>query len=439
MRKEKNVQLITDNDFCISCGACKHACPYQEIQIVLNARKQIYEPEIQNPVSCETCPDHACLLVCPGYEENFVELADWKDPQQPVGPYHALYTGHSISNETRARASSGGMIKEICRYYLEHHLADGIITLRHKDGLDYEPDVYSSVEDILQSPASIYHSINFEQAIELLKTRVGKFVLIANPCQLTSIRKWQNLSSSSMRAEIVAIVGLICGWMYTRHSVQHFCHAVGIDYNSLTNATYRGGDNMGLLRLSTTSRTYEFSRQPVYKHHSYTAQYKAAFSRMYNIKRCLLCVEHINYLADVVVGDAWLKRFANDTLGTSLVLARSQVLNDHLLNMVAEGRIHLDEATLEDVLVSQHNEEKVVGALRMINKLQSQGHFVPCYTMPRSNTQMPGTSLWFKNYIKPLIFRLLTFNGMGLMWYRIRVFLAHIRLQVQKQVYRSYR
>ena len=34
--------------------------------------------------------------------------------------------------------------------------------------------------------------------------------------------------------------------------------------------------------------------------------YQVAFDRLFNTPRCHLCVNHSNFLADIVVGDAWL-------------------------------------------------------------------------------------------------------------------------------------
>ena len=96
-----NVNLITDNDLCVSCGACKHACPYQEIDLKLNVAKGLYEPFIKNVVTCLTCDNQPCLQVCPSYEEDFVSLANWSDPTQRIGPVAAIYTGYSTNRDIR--------------------------------------------------------------------------------------------------------------------------------------------------------------------------------------------------------------------------------------------------------------------------------------------------------------------------------------------------
>jgi coenzyme F420-reducing hydrogenase beta subunit len=423
----RNIQLITSNDLCISCGACKHACPYGNIEIYLNGIKGFYEPVVTDFDLCSSCTTQACLKVCPSYEENFVELSNWKDPKQKIGPSHAIYIGHSTSPEIHARASSGGIIKEICRYYLEEKKVDAVITLRHFENLEYKPDLYTSIESVLNTPGSIYHNISFEEVFKILKDKEGKYLLIATPCQLTSIIKWQSLYPEQSLGTIEISIGLICGWTFTRHSLQHFCNAVKVNYDELQNVTYRGGDRVGKLTLTTRDQTLLFSRRPRYPYDKHAASYKIAFSRTYNSKRCLLCVEHLNYLADIVVGDAWLDKFKNEGLGTSIVIVRNPELDHILQKMVEVGRISLEEASEKEVIESQSSDLAFgISARQIINKMKSKGRFVPLYHLPTEDVGYPSTKVWYKNYLRPLVFRFFTWHGLGTIWFTVRVIWYHI-------------
>jgi coenzyme F420-reducing hydrogenase beta subunit len=425
----QNIQLITDNDLCISCGTCKHACPYQEISIVFSATKGIYEPSVADSQTCLKCEEHPCLKVCPSYEEDFVTMANWKDPQKKIGPWAAIYTCYSTSEAVRLRSSSGGIIRELSRYYLTELLVDGIITLRHTDGLEYEPSLYTSIDDLItNSPGSIYHNINFEKAVEILKTTPGRFMLIATPCQLTSIYKWQQIYRETMQGSIEITVGLICGWMYSRHTVNHFARYMGLNPNTLINATYRGGDSIGNFELTDASGCkHTYYRRPSYREHAHTAPFKVAFSRTYATKRCLLCTEHLNYLADIVVGDAWLARFRDDKLGTSIVIVRNPDANKAFQHLSTQGRIQIQLASEEDVVESQSEYFAFsIPARQIINKLNRQGKFTPKYILPYAEDGLPSFSIWFKNYLNPAFFRFVTRKGLGYPWFLWRVLLFHV-------------
>ena len=380
-----NVNLITDNDLCVSCGACKHACPYQEIDLKLNVAKGLYEPFIKNVVTCLTCDNQPCLQVCPSYEEDFVSLANWSDPTQRIGPVAAIYTGYSTNRDIRVRSSSGGITRELCRYYLESGLADGIITLKHNTALDYEPYTYTSIDELIeQMPCSVYHNINFENAIEILKNTRGKFVLIGSPCQVTSIRKWQQTCSDQNSGRIEMTIGFICGWMYSRHTVSHYAKYMGINYENLKDVTYRGGDSIGNFVLTASSGAeYSFFRRPQFLKHKHAAPFKIAFSRTYASKRCLLCVEHLNFLADMVVGDAWLERFHEDKIGTSIVIVRNLKAMAVFNQLSAEGHVELTSASENDVTESQSEYFAFSAPARqIINRLKASGKFVPVFHLP---------------------------------------------------------
>lgn len=419
-----NIKLITDNDLCVSCGACKHACPYQEIQIRLNETKEIYEPVIANISTCLTCDNQLCLQVCPSYEEDFISMANWTDASQRIGPVEAIYTGHSTSRDIHIRSSSGGIIRELCRHYLESGFVDGVITLKHIAGLDYEPHLYTSINELIENmPGSIYHNVNFENAIEILKNTTGKFALIAGPCQLTSVRKWQHACSNQNVGKIEVAIGFICGWMYSRHTVKHFARYKGIKYENLTDVSYRGGDNIGNFILKDSSgQEHKYYRRPEAFKHDHVAPFKVAFSRTYVCKRCLFCVEHLNFLADIVVGDAWLDRFQNDKMGTSIVIVRNNSAIAVFDQLSAKGRILLETASEDDVVASQSEYFAFsTPARQIVNKLRTQGKFSPVFRLPYPENSHPKFAVWYKNYLNPALFRFFTWRGLGYPWFLCRI------------------
>jgi coenzyme F420 hydrogenase subunit beta len=430
-----NVGLITENDLCISCGACPHACPYDNIAIEMNAAKGMYEPVIRAVSPCETCADQPCLRVCPSFEEDFVELADWTDPAQRIGPAAAVFTGWATDPQTRLRASSGGIVGELCRHYLDTEGLDGIITLRHVEGLDYEPAVYESTEQLLgEAPGSIYHNIDFGGAIEILRTRTGRFGLIASPCQLTSIVKWQRECPEQVRATLAVTIGFICGWMYSRQTLDHFARYVGVEPDTLRDVSYRGGNAVGnLVLIDDRGAPHSFARRPRPFVHPHAPPFRVAFSRTYAPKRCLMCTEHLNYLADIVVGDAWLPRFADDQEGTSIVTVRNPALLPVLQRLSAAGRIALTPASEQDVVDSQGEFFAFsTQARQMANRLAARGEFVPHFHLPYREDRLPRFRDWYRNHLNPQLFRKVTRWGFGYPWFRLRVFLFRVRMHLKR-------
>ena len=423
MQSPPGIQLITRDDLCVGCGACVHACPAETISMAENAATGLVEAAIADTAACANCPA-PCLDVCPSHEEDFVELAGWTDPAQRIGPWHRIYTGHSLDESLRRRSSSGGVIRELCRHFLAGGEVDGVITLGHDQGLDYTPRVYRDIDALVaESPGSIYHSIGFEAALGILREQPGRFLLICTPCQLSSIRKWQRRFPDGLRGEIACTIGLICGWLYSRKSVEHFGRHMGVARGEIRDATYRGGDAIGSFTLVTDRARRAWWRRPQPGEHDHAAPYRVAFSRKYSCRRCLLCVEHLNYLADIVVGDAWLPRFEGDALGTSIVVVREPGRERALEALREGGRLHLEPATEEDVIASQ-GDYFAFGddAQRVMNRLRRDGAgFVPSFTVQNPVRDLPSREVWRRNHVEPARQRAWIRAGLGYPRYRVQV------------------
>jgi coenzyme F420 hydrogenase subunit beta len=386
----------------------------------LNRFKGLYEPVVSGADQCLKCPDKPCLKVCPSYEEDFIELANWTEAAQEIGPYHSIYTSFSYDRANRLKSSSGGFIREILGKLIRMGVADSVITLKHSEGLEYEPSLYEKDDSFDAMPGSIYHNINFEKAIEILKTRSDRVILVATPCQLTSIKKWERLFSSEMKASIACTIGLICGWMFSRRSLEHFTKAEGIDFQSVSNVTYRGGDKIGNLVIGTPSGPRSFSRRPRLRD-SHFSSFRIAFSRSYNSRRCLLCAEHLNYLADISVGDAWLSAFDKERDGISLVIVRNRSFDPAIQELKTEGRIQLSPATVADVIESQSRDiAKGIGARKLMAHLKTSGQFSPHIRLPLPDVTEPSLRLLFSKELFPSFVRRLNRGPFGYIFYRIR-------------------
>jgi hypothetical protein len=64
-------------------------------------------------------------------------------------------------------------------------------------------------------------------------------------------------------------------------------------------------------------------------------------------------VNHSNFLADIVVGDAWLPSTLTTKTGISLIIARSPDARDEMERMEARGAIVLTEVGRDEILESQ--------------------------------------------------------------------------------------
>lgn len=341
LRVVDDLSPVLANDLCIACGACVAADPSLELR--LHPQKKMYEP---------TGPGNAtAAAVCPAVQVDFVALQNRLFPDAsrtgPLGAIESIYLAQSLDRERNVKASSGGLIKELLLAYLADPNVNGAIVLAHSGGLLFEPKLITKAEEVDQLPGSIYHNIPFDKALKLLSETPGRYVLVAIPCQLEGIFNYIYKVRPELRERIYATIGLICGWTYTHHAIEAICDYKGSDASTIKDISFRGGGPVGRLRIAhadgvetTVHRRVDFS-------------YQVAFDRAFNTPRCHFCVNHTNFLADVVVGDAWLPSTLMTKTGISLVICRSKGAAAMLRGLVDGKRIRVVEASDDDIVESQ--------------------------------------------------------------------------------------
>jgi coenzyme F420 hydrogenase subunit beta len=331
---------VLASDLCIGCGACVFADPSLELQ--LDPVKLIYEPSHAGNATAAS--------VCPAVQVDYRGLQDRLFPgaeQTPYGVVHSVVLAQSTDEDRNLRASSGGLIKELLIALLERDDVDGVIALGHVEGLAFEPRLLTAVDEVDRLPGSIYHNLPKHRVLELLREHDGRFVLVGIPCELEGIFQYVHTLEPRLAERIATTVGLLCGWQYSHHALKAICEFKGIEFDAITDVSYRGGGPVGKLRIRTADgRTTSASRRVDFG-------YQVAFDRTFNTPRCHLCVNHSNFLADIVVGDAWLPSTVATRTGISLVINRTAAADGLLRELETAGRVVCNDVTVEEIKESQ--------------------------------------------------------------------------------------
>jgi coenzyme F420 hydrogenase subunit beta len=337
---DDSLQGVLDSGMCIGCGACALVDP--SIEIRLNPDRLIFEP------------DHAsgpeAAAVCPAVRVDFESLHAELFPGRTAGPYgvvESVFLAQSTNLQRNRAASSGGLIKELLLELVDRPDVDGVIALDHVDGIEFAGRLIRTADEIDRLPGSIYHNLVQTPSAELLRRFEGKFVLVAIPCQLEGLYNYIQRVEPMLRHRIHTTIGLLCGWQYSHHSINAIARYNRIDPERITDISYRGGGPIGPLRITTDDgEVHSVNRRVNYG-------YQVAFDRHMNTPRCHLCVNHGNFLADIVVGDAWLPNTLRSKTGVSLVTCRKPATVELLQRLSDDGRVILAEASTEEIRLSQ--------------------------------------------------------------------------------------
>lgn len=339
MPETRDLSGVIASGLCIGCGACVMADP--TLRLRLDEETQMFEPS--GPGNADAA------AVCPAVSVDFIGLQERIFPGRPStehGVVEAVLLAQSTDYGRNLAASSGGLIKELLLDYLARGEVDGVIALREVGGLRFEPTMITGLEEVDSLPGSIYHSVDLSGALRLLAETEGRFVLVAIPCQLEGIYSYIYRMAPHLRERIHSTIGLLCGWLYSHHAIRAICEFKGIDFDSIEHISYRGGGPVGPLRVITPEGETKISRRVDFS-------YQVAFDRSFNTPRCHLCVNHSNFLADIVVGDAWLPSTVASKTGISLLICRKPETVPRIRRLAEQNRIQLTDVTVEEITESQ--------------------------------------------------------------------------------------
>ena len=362
--------------WCIGCGACVAADP--SLSLILSDDNRCFEPD--------GVGNAAARAVCPAVKVDYEGLHEWRFPGSEVtvhGVVNKVILAQSVDRDRNLQASSGGLIKELLIGLLARPDIDGAIVLAAQGGLDFAPLLVRDAQAIDDLPGSVYHSVPYAEALRLLRDNDGRFALVGIPCQLEGVYTYIRDQAPELAQRVAFTIGIICGWLYTHRALDAMRQFKGID-SAIKTIAYRGEGPVGPLAIDCEDgRRLRINRRT-------DLDYMVAFDRSFNINRCHVCVNHVNWLADIAVGDAWLTRTAATATGVSIVIARSAQGSVLLEALVASGRLRSAPAGVEDIVESQ-SRGLVFGDVAYSYQalLRNEGRFVPALDGPnRSAAQL---------------------------------------------------
>lgn len=360
-----DLSVVLENDLCIGCGACVAADPTLELR--LSPTKLIFEPSHAGTAQA--------AAVCPAISVDYSHLQSMRFPgskQGPFGVVESVMLAQSVDYDRNLKASSGGLIKELLMALLQREDVDGAIVLGHVAGLNYEPKVITSADQVDGLPGSIYHNLPKQRVLQLLDELEGSYVLVAIPCELEGIFNYIYTTAPDLETKIHSTIGLLCGWQYSHHALRAICEFKKIDFDAITDLSYRGGGPVGKLRITTSDGAVMAVNRRV------DISYQTAFDRHFNTPRCHLCINHANFLSDVVVGDAWLPSTVGTRTGISLIISRTRSADLLMRDLAQEGRIAMTEVSTAEIEESQtHRIAFGDFSYAYANYLRKLGRFVP--------------------------------------------------------------
>lgn len=345
----KTIDSVLKNKLCTGCGTCIGLCPNKALGLTLDYERGAYLPKL-NKERCTECS--ICYEVCTGSGINFESLNKKIFGKKPnnvlIGNYLNCYTGYATDRKIRYNSASGGIITQLLIFALEVGMIDGALVtkMRWNEPLKPEPFIAKTKYEIIEASKSKYCPVSTNIALSEILENDGKFAVVGLPCHIQGVRKAE-LINRKLKERIVLHLGLLCSHVPTFWATELLLQRMGVEKSEIVRLDYRGEGWPGSMRILLKDGTKKMLQQPL--------SWNFLSLDFFTPRRCLMCSDGLNELADLSFGDAWLPEFSKDKLGTSLLIARSSIGERLLEKARLAGKIELEEILPDKVIQSQLN------------------------------------------------------------------------------------
>ena len=340
----RNIRSVVRRGLCTYCGTCYAFCPRNNI-LITRDRKDHPKPTVADEAVCRGCG--LCLRICPGAELDMDQLASEtfaaKASDASLGVVKRVVLTRACDTAIREKAAAGGTVTALARFALDEGLAGGVLAT----GLGTAEDplapfsIVATDRETVASCAGSHYQLHPTNAALRGALDGRQVAAVGLSCHVQGLRKAMR-EVPAAREGVSLIIGLFCGHNMDPLGTEHLLRRLGIPRHRLSRLRYRTRGMPG--RLEATSRdgrTFSIPRP----------QWSYALSLFEN-RRCSLCPDPFNELADISVGDAFLPELRGQG-GWNVTIVRSE-RGDRLVRRAEEaGILEVRDADTDAVTRSQ--------------------------------------------------------------------------------------
>lgn len=361
-----NITYTLTSSLCTGCGICQGACPSHAIHMVV--RKGRFIPQIDTSLCKNSKGCHRCYDACAGLGINLMQIAKgdlyFNDTKHDdyIGNYISCHTGYSTDEYIRYHSASGGMVSQMLIWLLGKGYIQGAVVTK------FDPDnellvnsfVATTKDDILEAKSSKYSPVTLNTAIQEIKKREGKYVIVGLPCHIQGFRKYEQLDKS-FKEKIFGYFGIYCSCGRSFYLTEYAFRERRIDKNRLTYFAYRDEGCLGSMVVrqrptgiriaNSNSETCLYKEDEVYKDRF--QNYYHPLRTFFVPQRCHFCIDHYAELADVSFGDIHVMPYKEDKIGISSWVIRNEMFCALFDDAKKDGAIVMDDLDVPVLKASQ--------------------------------------------------------------------------------------
>lgn len=341
-----SIKKVIDEGYCIGCGACNVA---DNENIKISFKEGMYKAKIVGEVSDKVSK------VCPfsddaSNENELAKFDDSKNYHRHIGNYSKLLAA-KVSNDTkRENSSSGGLLTYTLEKLFENDEIDRVLHVKsNDDGYGFEYSESKTLCDITSRTKSRYFPVSLQQISEKLKNQDNSRTAITGvPCFIKSISL---LEKENHISPIKFKLALFCGHYKTAHYGELLSWNSGVNPQEIDSVDFRVKNN------GNTAVDYYIGVDD-----KLGEKHLGRVSRMFGSNwghgffkpmACEFCDDICGETADATYGDAWLKEFMSDPLGTNVVVTRNKIIDDIVEKGLNKKELWTKPLSVDDVFDTQ--------------------------------------------------------------------------------------
>ncbi|MDD4286885.1 MAG: Coenzyme F420 hydrogenase/dehydrogenase, beta subunit C-terminal domain [Candidatus Peribacteraceae bacterium] len=352
-------RTVLDGGYCVGCGACA-ALDGEPCRIALNDDGcYVAFPQ----ACCQSSADPCC--VCPLSDRSIgtAQLAHslfaayGARYHDRIGYYVSSYAGHVTNAKLRADRTSGGYCTWLLLQLFKQHRIDGVIHVRHREPTAKNKTLFhyvisTSEEQIASGSRSSYYPVEMSEVLQNIKTLHGRYAIVATPLFVRAVRLLC-MTEPAIRERIRYCIGLMCGHLKSAHYADILAWQLGIEPDGLRRMQFRE-------KSSCDAGKYRVVAEGIVA--GKAVRRSAPIMNLYGTNwglGLLKCIgddysdDVVGELADVSIGDAWMRPYRNDPKGTNIVVIRHPDIQDITEEGLCDGHLALDRISPEAVAESQ--------------------------------------------------------------------------------------
>jgi coenzyme F420 hydrogenase subunit beta len=350
----RTLRNIVDDDLikelCTGCGTCAGICYNSAIEMVIDKKKGIYAPKIDNS-QCKKCG--LCFQVCPVYSINTtgIEFQSIEKSTDTVllGNFMNCYIGNSVEENIRYNSSSGGLVTSLLIFALEKGIIDGaLVTKMNKENpFISEPFIAKTKEEIIDASQSKYCPVSTNIAIKEILKQNGKIAVVGLPCHIKGFKLAEKMNSD-LKKKVVLHLGLFCSHTNNYNCMEFLINKLNISKKNIKEIRYRcrGWPGGILIKLKDYNEKFINNQSSLWN--------TISNSFFFTPRSCLFCRDLTAELADLSFGDPWLPEIIiEEKVGKSVLISRSKEGELLLLNALSNMEIELCLISSKHIIRSQ--------------------------------------------------------------------------------------